>query len=214
MARAREYRASLVVDAAITAVLLVQLRKLRPIKWWSVKLWRIHAHAPGSHRVVTLSHSHTQPSNLTFSDRTAGRCGRRGNYFLHHNFSLSLSRSLVAQARRPRTQPTRAEHARVGTRGTGRWAGEHSSMVASQSEWKGKARNCCAEKQALGVRSSPRSLCLSVLFTLPLSLFTLSLSRRPQTWTPCASRPSSSRAALPLELTTDSGASCCSALRR
>ena len=100
MARAREYRASLVVSAAaasaatttaITAVLLVQLRKLRPIKWWSVKLWRIHAHAPGSHRVVTLSHSHTQPSNLTFSDRTAGRCGRRGNYFLHHNFSLSLS---------------------------------------------------------------------------------------------------------------------------
>ena len=149
MVEARKNRASLVVVAAaasavtttaITAVLLVQLRKLRPIKWWSVKLWRIHAHAPGSHRVVTLSHSHTQPSNLTFSDRTAGRCGRRGNYFLHHNFSLSLSRSLVAQARRPRTQPTRAEHARVGTRGTGRWAGEYSSMVASQSEWKGKAR--------------------------------------------------------------------------
>jgi hypothetical protein len=224
MARVREYRASLVVSAAaasaatttaITAVLLVQLRKLRPIKWWSVKLWRIHAHAPGSHRVVTLSHSHTQPSNLTFSDRTAGRCGRRDNYFLHHNFSLSLSRSLVAQARRPRTQPTRAEHARVGTRGTGRWAGEYSSMVASQSEWKGKARKLLRGEASTGCQVfSSLSLSLCPSHSPSLSLFTLSLSRRSQTWTPCASRPSSCRAALPLELTTDSGASCCSALHR
>jgi hypothetical protein len=81
----------------------------------------------------------------------------------------------VALARRPRAQPTRAEHARVDTRDTGRWAGEYSSMVASQSEWKGKARNCCAEKQALRT-GLLLALSVSLSFYLSLSLSSLSLS--------------------------------------
>ena len=69
----------------------------------------------------------------------------------------------------------------------------------------GKERhgNWCAEKQALGVRSSPRSLCLSVLLTLPLSLSSLSLSPAGlRLELRALARPSSCRPALPLELTT------------
>ena len=144
-------------------------------RWWSVKRWRIHAHAPDSHRVVTLSHSNTQPSDLTFSDRTAGRCGRRGNYFLHHNFSLSLSlsRSLVAQTRRPRAQPTRADHARVGTEAQ---AGGRLSAVngcdAIRVERKGtellsgEAYTVCQVFSSLSLSLCPFSLSLSVSLSL------------------------------------------------
>jgi hypothetical protein len=162
--------------AAITAVLLVQLRKLRPIKWWSVKLWRIHAHAPGSHRVVTLSHSHTHnPATLRSAiERLGVVAGGIITSSTTTSLSLSLAHSWHKHAGRGhnrRVQNTR-ELAPVTQAG-----GRVSTVQWLRRNQSGKERHGIGER---GNEHCVTSLLLapsvSLSFYLSLSLSLLSLS--------------------------------------
>ena len=134
----------------------------------------VATHAPKSHRVVTVS-SHTEPGNLYVPRIGRPGVAAAGVITSSAPTSLSLSRSLVAQARRLRAQPTRVEHARVGTRGTGRWAGERSQWLRCNQN--GKERHGIGERRSKHWwQSSPRSLSVSLSFSLFLSLSLHSLS--------------------------------------
>jgi hypothetical protein len=185
-----KYRASLVVDAAAasaatatatTAVLIEQLRKLQPNKSGGLVGRVVATHAPNSHRVVTpLDHTHR--TRQPYVPRI-GRPGvaAAGVITSSATTSLSLSRSLVTQARRPRAQPTRAEHARVGTEAQ---AGGRVSAV----QWL-RSNQVKGERHGIDARRSKH--CVQVFSSLSLSLcpspspylslHSLSLSRRSQT---------------------------------
>jgi hypothetical protein len=193
--------ASAATATATTTVLRKQLRKLQSNKSGGLVGRVVATHAPKSHRVVTpLDHTHR--TRQPYVPRI-GRPGvaAAGVITSSATTSLSLSRSLVTQARRPRAQPTRAEHARVGTEAQ---AGGRVSAVQwlRSNQGEGERHGIdCAEKQALRT-GLLLALSVSLSFSLSLSLSSLSLSL-PQVadLNSVRSRPSSCRPALLLEIT-------------
>jgi hypothetical protein len=153
---------------ATTTVLRKQLRKLQSNKSGGLVGRVVSTHAPKSHRVVTpLDHTHR--TRQPYVPRI-GRPGvaAAGVITSSATTSLSLSRSLVAQARRPRAQPTRAEHARVGTEAQ---AGGRVNTV----QWLRRNQNG-KERHGIGERGNKH--CVTSLLLAPsVSLsFYLSLS--------------------------------------
>ena len=130
----------------LLVVLSRQLRKLRPRKVVGRLDCVVSKHVPNSHRVVTVSLTQNQ-ATLRPASRTAWRLSS-GVITSAAATSLSLTHTLVAQARRPRgTADACRTRASKAPRGTGRWAGERSSNgLRLQSEWKGIGER---RKQAL-----------------------------------------------------------------
>ncbi len=137
--------------------------------------------------MVTVSHTHNLANR--YVPRSNGQASWQwDNYFHCRNFSLSLTHTLVTQARRPRGTTdacrTRASRHTVAQAGGRVW--RSSDGLRLQSEWKG-----IGERRKAGAVRPPFFFALSVSLSVSLSL---SLARRKLTWTPVRlAHPQSSR---------------------